>query len=83
MGAVKAVCIAPALKQAGLIVGGTTGGGILLRRPGADWSDPVFLGAARLAEAMEIRVLLNDTVTASGQVGPSRETRQLHASENR
>jgi hypothetical protein len=45
MGAVRAIYIAPALKQGPVIVSGTTGKGILLRRHGRDWSDPVFLNA--------------------------------------
>jgi lipid-binding SYLF domain-containing protein len=73
MGAVRAVYIAPALKQGAVIVGGTTGQGILLARHGKQWSDPVFMEAksvtigfqAGLAELEFISLIVTDSGVTS------------------
>jgi lipid-binding SYLF domain-containing protein len=52
MGSARAIYIAPADKEAGLQIGEAGGDGVLLRRHGVDWSDPVFMRINHLSVGM-------------------------------
>jgi lipid-binding SYLF domain-containing protein len=52
MGSARAVYIAPADRAAGFLIGDAGGDGVLLRRHGGDWSDPVFMRINHLSVGM-------------------------------
>ncbi len=60
MGAARAIYLAPEIKSGSLIVGYEGGGGVLLRRHGEDWSDPVFLDVSRLSIGFQAGVRESD-----------------------
>jgi lipid-binding SYLF domain-containing protein len=52
MGSARAIYIAPSDKEAGFRIGDAGGDGVLLRRHGVDWSDPVFMRINHLSVGM-------------------------------
>ena len=56
IGAARAVYFAPEVTAAGLLVGLEKGKGMVLRRHGQEWSDPVFLSLSEYSIGMQIGI---------------------------
>jgi lipid-binding SYLF domain-containing protein len=54
LGGAKAIYIAPDVTQVGLLVGGSSGEGVLLRRYGPQWSDPVFMKISSQSVGLQV-----------------------------
>jgi lipid-binding SYLF domain-containing protein len=52
MGSARAIYVAPADREAGFLIGEAGGDGVLLRRHGVEWSDPVFMRIDQLSVGM-------------------------------
>jgi len=56
MGGARAIYVAPSDKEAGFLLAAAGGDGILIRRHGADWSDPIFMSINQVSLGMQAGV---------------------------
>jgi SH3 domain-containing YSC84-like protein 1 len=56
MGGARAIYVAPTDKEAGFLLADAGGDGVLVRRHGADWSDPVFMTINQVSLGMQAGV---------------------------